>query len=756
MARRSETLILRSPTIGDVAEPLRRIVGLALLSAVAAPLVIASVRTIAARMPSAPRAVRVTGGLALAVAVLQLAMTGLGLLSLLTFIPILVALLIIGLVWLRYVPASSASAQHNEWPAGGPWRTGALAAMAALGTQWLWWTVLALRDGVQRSDSLTYHLPTALAFAQSGSVRTPVATTVGSPAGFYTNGMEVLHAMGIVLTRSDVLTCVTGLAFAAMAIAACWSIGARYERGWLAALLGCVALAAPAIVQTQAGSALVDVPSAALVLTACAVVLWSDLRDSRAMIAVALIAGASLASKLLVLPVVLALLAIAVSRAARRRLASGLALLALIETAPWLIRNWIKTGTPLPMANIPGLHHIHFEQVTTLGRSAGHYFWDAMRYPTVGSGLADAARSGLGLGWIVLALATLVALGWGLRSGRVLLPVVGVSAAALVEYLASPFGAGGPGEPPFLFAVNLRYAALALLLAGVVISCCAVSDTAVRTVGIAGLVTFAVTALPSSVFASSLSTYRLETWPSQHRWPGVCLAVMAALVATLVADQRWLSTARARTPRPHLTLAALGVLALLALGAARSQVTSRFPAPTDLAAVYRYVDTLDNQRISVMGVERTYPLAGRNLSNSISSIVNIDSFGVPSLPTTCAQLQRLIARANADIIVVRDDATKLFDSRACLAGDPRVRPIARSGDISVWRLLAVASAAKTTSQSGRDANTDSRSSRPAPEASVSEGGPQAAVDQTSDDQSSGVSGVDAPTSVPGQPDPAVP
>lgn len=688
-----------------MADLARRVVGLLLFLIVVTPIVMAATRTIAQHLPRAPRLVRAVGGLGLTVAVLQLAMTFLGLLGLLKLVPILVLLLLVGLIWLWYSPdyqppADRASVERS----GGPWRAGALVGLAVVTVQWSWWTGLALREGVQRSDSLTYHLPTALSFAHSGSVRTPVPTTIGSPASYYTEGMEVLHAMGMVLTRSDVLTCVSGFLFATLALAACWSIGARYERGWLATLLGCVALASPAVVQTQAGSALVDIPAMALVLSAAAALVWADLRRAGFVVPLSFIAGAALASKLLVLPVVLAVLLIAVTRATKRHHAFLYAGLAFVECVPWLIRNWVKTGTPLPMVDLPGFPHLHFDQVTQLGRSAGHYFWDALRYPHVGAGLVDGMRSGLGITWPLLVLACIGALVFAIRNLHVAPFMLTITAAAMFQYLASPFGAGGPGDPPFLFAVNLRYAAIAIISAGVLLACSARRAGSVRWIGGLGLATLLVTAVPTSVLDTTLSTYTLQSWPEQGKWLGVIVAVVAAALAFNAARPQWRQQLSERMPSRGVAIGATACLVLVGIGVARSDVTNRFPGAGDLAAVYRYTNTLENERIGVMGLERTYPLAGRDLSNRVDALVSLDADGVPLLPATCAELQRLVTSSRSSYVVVRDNIAKSYDTHECLTEDEGLEPVARSGDISVWRSVSVGQ--RKVDQSSSEATTE--------------------------------------------------
>ena len=681
---------------------LRHAVGVLLLAPAFAPLVVASVRVVAASAPAAPKILRAVGGAALSVAAAQLLMTLLGAVSLLRLIPILVALVATGLVALRFAPRPADPETIEEQDLGGPGRRIAFFALAVGVVQWGFWTLVALHEGVQRDDSLTYHMPTALAFVDSGSVATPVMTVAGSPVGYYTNGTEVLHAMGIVVARSDVLTCLSGMFFAVMAVGACWCIGARFARGWVASLLAVIALTIPAIVQTQAGSALVDIPSAALVLSALALAMWADPDRAWSFVPAILVGGAALAAKLLSLPVVLVVLGYVLwrilgspdprrwDRGALFR--AGIAIVGVVAASmTWFVRNQVHVGSPIPMLHLPGFTHLVFPQIQELGKTVGSYLRRILTYPGAAHGLPGALRGGFGILWPFLALLLIGVVIVGLRRWREQ-PLVWIAfAAAALGYLAAPFGAGGPGRPPFLLAVNVRYATLTLLLLAPLVASLATSDRAARWVGRIGLVLLLVAELPTDVFPGNFGYYRLQTWPKAHKWLDLVVALLVGLVVA-VRGEELRRVARRFTPSAKVVAAAAGIV-LAVVASARNEATSRFTASKDLRAAFSYAETLSNQRIGLVGIDRAYPFAGRNLTNRVQAVLLLNHEGVPYAPPGCGQLRAAIVNSHFTFVVTRYVPTSTFDAIGCVAQLPGVTQVGRSGDVTIWRLPGGSSSA---------------------------------------------------------------
>ena len=92
-------------------------------------------------------------------------------------------------------------------------------------------TLGALAAGMDRSDSLWYHMPLAARLAQTGHVG-PIAFF--DPiyfASFYPANSEIPHALGILVFDRDILSPLLNHAWLALALLAAWCIGRPYGLG---------------------------------------------------------------------------------------------------------------------------------------------------------------------------------------------------------------------------------------------------------------------------------------------------------------------------------------------------------------------------------------------------------------------------------------------------------------------------------------------------------------------------------------------
>ena len=162
------------------------------------------------------------------------------------------------------------------WTAPGAARiagTCAVIAGALVAAPWLGWTIHSYRYGMETIDTLWYHLPQAARFVQLGSIlhlqyfdRDPVTV-------FYPANAELLHAFGLLLFRSDVISPLINLGWAALALLAAWSIGRPVGRGPHCVIGVLLVLGTPGMVLTQPGGAYNDVACIALLLSAAALLV---------------------------------------------------------------------------------------------------------------------------------------------------------------------------------------------------------------------------------------------------------------------------------------------------------------------------------------------------------------------------------------------------------------------------------------------------------------------------------------------------
>ncbi len=86
---------------------------------------------------------------------------------------------------------------------------------------WIALTASALRTGVLGYDSLNYHLPFAAHFFQTGRVSSLYFTFTDINSAFPANA-EIVHAIGMIVFRRDVLSPVINLGWLALALLAAW------------------------------------------------------------------------------------------------------------------------------------------------------------------------------------------------------------------------------------------------------------------------------------------------------------------------------------------------------------------------------------------------------------------------------------------------------------------------------------------------------------------------------------------------------
>jgi hypothetical protein len=176
------------------------------------------------------------GVLAEAVLVLSVLLVGaeaLGILSLLQFGPLVVlfgAGAVLAVIWERRRKAGPAGdqavgARAEDPPVGG---RSAAAAVVVVAAQWCLGTANALGAGMLNFDTLSYHMPFAARFAQTGSI-TGIQFIQADPLGaYYPANSELFHALGIVALHNDFLSPFINLIWLAVALLAAWCVGARW------------------------------------------------------------------------------------------------------------------------------------------------------------------------------------------------------------------------------------------------------------------------------------------------------------------------------------------------------------------------------------------------------------------------------------------------------------------------------------------------------------------------------------------------
>jgi hypothetical protein len=236
----------------------------------------------------------------------------------------------------------------------------------------------ALKGGMSEPDTLAYHAPMAARFVQEHSTAHPFFATGEQVLTFVPANTELLHAIGILVMGSDVLSPLLNLGWLVLALAAAWAIGRPYGRGPATLAGAAVALATPQLVSLEPGAALNDVAVVALLLSIAALLVNGG-RQPAPIVLAGLAAGLAAGTKATALvPVaVLTIAANALVRRGQRVKTGGLWLGAvLLGGGFWYIRNFVAFGTPVPSVRI-GIGPVALPSIETRpAYTVAHYATD--------------------------------------------------------------------------------------------------------------------------------------------------------------------------------------------------------------------------------------------------------------------------------------------------------------------------------------------------------------------------------------------
>jgi hypothetical protein len=563
-------------------------------------------------------------------------------------------------------------------PADGEWRRGAgmvaVATVAITAGQWIDRIVGVLRHGITSHDSVAYHLPFAARFAQTGRTTGIYFARPEFPDAFHHAGAELLHAIGMVMLRTDLLSVFLNLGFVAMALAGAWVIGERWGNGPLAVVATCLLLATPVMGVHHAGTASNDVVALAFLLAAGAFVAPRHGEIAPAVVA-GLAAGLALGTKLTAaIPAAVLVIGIAfvTSKQQRARAFLGALAAAAVTGSYWMVRNFVATGSPVPAVNLPLLPRYHYSIVEAQGYTVAHYL---SKPGIVRRFYVPGLRVDFGPVWwfsiAVIGAALVVALVQGDRRARIL---TAAAAAGGAYYLVMPTGAMGPLNHPRLFGSNVRYVIPALAIGIVAIAGAAASR---RLVGRVALVVLTV-----AFVASQLARAPLPAWPASGRVFGVVAAALVVIAFAVVQRQASLSLGR------PVAFGAAVLVVLLAI-AGIAGVGNRFERNRyRREPIAAWANRLHHVRIGVSGVGGQYFEYGADLTNHIEYVGKRVGRGEFRAPVNCTDWRRIIRARRFDYLVVvsPDPFVKSVHAVEWLQHDPAAKRLPVRGHDSVYRL----------------------------------------------------------------------
>ena len=552
---------------------------------------------------------------------------------------------------------------------------------------WLAQTVGALRTGVLGYDSLNYHLPFAAHFFQTGRVSSLYFTFPDLNTAFDPANAELLHSVGMLAFRNDVLSPVENLGWLGLALLAAWcAYPQRNVR--LATLAGVgILVSSPFVVGFDGGRATNDLAAIALFLASVALLLkGADKRAPTALAAVA--SGLALATKLtMVVPVVALTVGVIASARSGNRLRTARVWMPwlIITGGYWYVRNLVIAGSPIPLHLGVGPLSFPSPRPPQRSYSVAHYLADVHIWR---SWFLPGLHTCFGWAWpVIVGLAAAGLVMAVVRGDRVVRMLGLVGIVSFLGYLVTPQGAGGPEGRPLLFASDLRFAfpalALGLLLLPRVLPRSAVIRRRVFPALLAiALVNDLMYSLRSrvSLFAAALA---------------LALAAFAIVGGLALVSSRG-------TRRLLASLMCVLVLVAATTGWAvqRSYLKHRYAnvkhdvpyasAPgTELAALYAWVRHVSHARIALAGLGISYPLVGSDLSNEVQYIGHRGPHGEFSEVRSCPEWRRLLAAGHYDFVVVSANNSKAGEPAAASwtrSDAAAATVVVRAGTASVYRV----------------------------------------------------------------------
>ena len=570
---------------------------------------------------------------------------------------------------------------------------------AGVAAGWMVPTLASLAGGMDRADTLWYHMPLATKFVQTGHLGTIFHFDPIFFASYYPANSEVAHAVGILAFSRDIVSPLINLGWLALGLLSAYCIGRPYGVGPVSLIGGSIALGSQQLVEFQAGEALNDITGVAFLLAAVAILVngyASAARRSNAVIAVAgLAAGVAAGIKLSFLAPVGALF-VGVVVIARRGERVGTALWfgvpALLAGGYWYLRNLVAIGNPIPFTSWGPLHlptpPRDFELRDPF--AVVHYWndtdvWKDWFFP----GLHDS----FGLFWPLVILAFVGAGIWALWRGteplaRVLGAVILFTAVA---YVFTPLTAAGEPGQPIAFEWNVRYIAPAAAIGLALLPTlpAALQSARARLITLAALAVLAVVTIGS-----------LVQWKQGHVKGAVAAGIGVLVVWGVIAWARDSGRLDSAVPRRYAAGVAL-LAAIAALGAGwweqRHYLERRYqqlsPA-LDIAPAARWARGIHDSKIAISGVRgvfNQYPFAGVDLSNDVQWLGEDGPDGAYLRIPTCAEWRQALADGNYRYVVTMYDPYNpgaLTDTKEGLwtRRDPSSRELLREGPVSVFEL----------------------------------------------------------------------
>jgi len=571
----------------------------------------------------------------------------------------------------------------------------AAAAVAAVAAAWMVPTLQSLAGGMDRADTLWYHMPLATRFAHGAHFG---AIDYFDPiffASYYPANSEVFHAVGLTAYDRDVLSPLLNLGWLGLGLTGAYCIGRPYGVGPQALIGGAIALGAQNLVEFQAGEALNDIVGVSLVLAAVGIL--ANGRTAPPLAVAGLAAGMAGGTKLSFLAPVVALFVAVVwiaGRGDRLRSALLFGVPAFLAGGYWFVRNLVAVGNPIPFTTWGPLGLPSPERAFELrpGYSVFHYatdfdVWKDWFFP----GLDES----FGFLW-PLVIATFVGCGvYALWRGRD--PLVRALGAVVlftaIAYVFTPLTAAGEEGAPIAFVWNVRYIAPAAAIGLALLPCLPAARVTPRARGL-------TLGLLAVLFIATCAA--LVQWQQGHA-KGAIAAGVGVLVAFAVL-RRLRGRGRLGVGAPRRW--AIGLAALVAVGVLsagwweqRHFLEHRYDnlsPQLKIADAARWARDLRDAKVAISGVRgvfNQYPFYGTALENEVQWLGKEGPDGAYERIPTCSEWREALADGGYTHVITMYDPFNpgsLTDTKEALwtREDAGAKEVMRDGPVSVFELTA--------------------------------------------------------------------
>jgi len=576
----------------------------------------------------------------------------------------------------------------------------------------------ALDRGVFNFDSLWYHLPFAVDMVQTHSVVGMHHTDTVFTNWFYPQNSELLHAVGMLLTGRDTLSLFLNLGWLAVAFLAAYCVGRPYGRGAVTVIAAAILLECHTLVVRDPGAAKNDLAAAALLLASIVILVeaWSrvqrnpvvPLSDHRGqrnhgmekwvLAAAGLAAGLAAGTRVtgLAMAGALTVAVIVLAGPGRRWAAAGWWFVpAFLGGGFWYLRNLVVAGNPIPEVHSLGPISLPHPERLQEGRpdfNIAHYATDTGVWREYfGPGLHEA----FGALWPLVILGAVAAALLALFHGRdrILRWVGAVALFGALAYLFTPLSAAGAEGEPVGFGINIRYAIPALLAGIVLLPLDRWLDGLRRQWGLTAVLVlvFLVTDRPDDALHDKARIFAF------------LLVVLAVLLPAL------LLFLRSRGTPVVLVAGAAAALVVLVVAVGyplqRHYLENRFANEgtaeeqipgMHLNGAYRWARDVEDARIGLAGTTAGfagYGFYGTDLSNRVHYLGEDGPHGAFNAIPTCAAFRAAVNDADLDYLVTAPFLNFLHPGDPIpspearwLRGEDAVRPVLRSGQVTVWKV----------------------------------------------------------------------